>query len=187
MSEEKPPPYAMTVHKGKTPAVEMTDDLFFLVCERIAQGEFLNAICAEEGMPSQSQMYRYLHKNEKARDTYYDARENQQEAWADEILAISYDTSQDFSVDDRGRRVSHNDVVQRARLKTDNLKWLMARMAPKRFGEKNQTEISGSGGAPVAMTIITGVPRSENSLIRRALPEPKLIEGEKVPEGNKDG
>ena len=121
-----------------------------------------------------------MHKDEKARELYYAAQECRMETMADEILTISYDDSQDFSVDKNGRRISHNDVVQRARLKTDNLKWTMAKMAPKRFGEKNQTEISGAGGAPVAMTIITGVPRSVDSLVRHNLPAPKIIEGEKA-------
>ncbi len=190
MSEDEKPPaeHTKAIDKQKTRSVKMTDDVFYVICERIAQGEMLTNICAEESMPGPREVYRYLHKaGEKAREVYYDAREMQQEALADEILAISYDDSKDWSIDDRGRRVSHNDVVQRARLKTDNLKWTMAKLAPKRFGEKNTTEISGAGGAPVAMTIITGVPRSENSLIRRALPEPKIIEGEKVTEGNKDG
>lgn len=161
--------------------VVMTDDLFYLLCERIAQGEPMVSVCADQTMPSYRQVFKYMHKDEKARELYYAAQECRMETMADEILTISYDDSQDFSIDEKsGRRISHNDVVQRARLKTDNLKWTMAKMAPKRFGEKNQTEVTGSGGAPLAMTIITGVPRSENSLIRHKLPAPKIIEGEKA-------
>jgi hypothetical protein len=63
----------------------------------------------------------------------------------------------------------------------------MAKMAPKRFGDKNTTEISGAGGTPLAMTIITGVPRGPDSVTRRALPEPKIIEGETLPEPPKEG
>jgi hypothetical protein len=159
----------------------MTDELFFLLCDRISQGYKLAEIF-DSSMPPRYQLYKRLYRDEKSRDLYYAAKEMQMEAMSEEILEISDDASQDFSIDDRGRRVSHNDVVQRARLKTDSRKWIMAKMAPKRFGDKNTTEISGAGGTPLAMTIITGVPRGPDSVTRRALPEPKTIEGEKVTE-----
>ena len=160
----------------------MTDELFFQLCDRLSQGETLVTICADKSMPAKSQLYKRLYADEKSREIYYAAREIQMEAMAEEILEISDDASQDFSVDDRGRRISHNDVVQRARLKTDTRKFLMSKMAPRRFGDKNVTEISGAGGAPLAMTIITGVPRGPEAVTRRALPELKTIEGEKVTE-----
>jgi hypothetical protein len=171
-------------HAAAARPVELTEELFFTVCDRLIQGEPLVLICADRTMPSRPQLMRYMFKNEKARETYYAAREMQCETLAEEALLIAVDDSNDFSVETRvgkggqeyQQRVSHNDVVQRARLKIDQLNRTMAKMAPRRFGDKNVTEIQGNPNQPVALQIITGVPRNEHSLIRGELVAPKIIE-----------
>ena len=55
---------------------------------------------------------------------------------AEEILAIADDGINDTYVDDDGRPRVDNDVIQRSRLRVDTRKWLMSKMAPKRFGDK---------------------------------------------------
>ncbi len=157
--------------------VEMTNDAFLLVCDRLVEGEPLSLICADRTMPSTRQIMRYLRDNEKAREMYYAARELQMEMLAEEILTIANDDTHDHSIDDRGRRISHNEVVQRARVKIDTLKFVMQKMSPKRFGDKNVTEIQGNSDQPVVLKVVTGVPRSDNSLIRGELAAPKIIEG----------
>jgi hypothetical protein len=157
--------------------VQITEELFLAVCDRLVQGEPLVLICADNAMPSRPQIMRYIHQNEKARETYYAAREMQCETLAEEAMLIASDDSNDFSYDPRGKRISHNDVVQRARLKTDALWKTMSKMAPRRFGDKNITEIQGNANNPVALQVITGVPRAEGSLIRGEIVAPKIIEG----------
>ena len=41
------------------------------------------------------------------------------------------------------------DMVQRSRLHVDALKWTLARLAPKRFGDRISQEISGPNGGPI--------------------------------------
>ena len=157
--------------------VEITEELFLVVCDRLVQGEPLVLICADTTMPARPKLMRYLYQNEKAREIYYAAREMQCETLAEEALIIASDDSNDFSFDARGKRTSHNDVVQRARLKIDQLNRTMSKMSPKRFGDKNFTEIQGSANHPVTIQVNTGVPRDETSLIRGGLAAPKIIEG----------
>jgi hypothetical protein len=120
---------------------------------------------------------RYLHQSEKAREIYYAAKEMQAETLVEEANLVASDDSNDFSIDKSGRRISHNDVVQRARLKIDQLKWAAAKLAPKRFGDKNVTEIQGNANQPVILQVNTGVTRGPGSLIGGELAAPKIIEG----------
>ncbi len=159
---------------SKTRDVELTSELFLRVCDRLVEGETLTMICADRTMPSTKQFNRYLYTDEKALDTYYRAREMQMECYAEEALTIANDDSDDSSIDDRGRRISHNEVVQRARVKIDTIKFMMSKMAPKRFGDKNFTEIAGNPDQPVTLQVVTGVPRAEGSLIHSM---PTLITG----------
>ena len=157
--------------------VEMSETLFLTVCDRLVQGEPLVLICADLTMPSRPQLMRYLFKDEKARELYYSAKEMLAETLIEEANLVAADDSNDFSYDERGKRSSHNDVVQRARVKIDQLKWAASKFAPRRFGDKNITEIQGNADQPVTLQVITNVPRGPNSLIRGELMAPKILEG----------
>jgi hypothetical protein len=161
----------------KARPVAFTEELFIKLLDRLAQGETLVAICADQTMPTRQSLFQKLYKDENARELYYAAREMQMEAMAEEILELSDNAENDWSTDDRGRRVANNDVLQRARLKVDTRKFIMAKMAPRRFGEKNFTEVSGDPNKPLTLTVVTGVPRSAFSLVRGDLPAPKILEG----------
>jgi hypothetical protein len=169
---------------SKARDIEVTEELFLTICDRLVQGEPLVLICADMSMPARPHLMRYLYKNEKAREIYYAAREMQCETIVEEANIIATDDSNDSSYDPRGRRISHNEVVQRARLKIDQLRWAASKLAPKRYGDKNVTEIQGSANQPVMLQVITGVKRGPNSLIGGQLVAPKIIEGVVAKEGS---
>ena len=131
VSRTKPPPQKPT---GRP--CEFTDAMGDLICERLASGESLRSICRDETMPPQSTVFRWLHAVPRFREQYTRARECQQDAMAEEILAIADDGINDTYVDDDGSPRVDNDVIQRSRLRVDTRKWLMSKMAPKRFGDK---------------------------------------------------
>ena len=55
--------------------------------------------------------------------------------YQEEILRIAFDDSGDLIID--GDRVmSGHHVVQRARLKVDTVKWIMAKLHPGKYGDK---------------------------------------------------
>ena len=71
---------------------------------------------------------------------YARAREHQADAWVDELMEIANDSSKDYvdveTPDGRIEKRFDHEHVQRSRLKIDTLKFLMAKYAPKRFGDK---------------------------------------------------
>jgi hypothetical protein len=122
------------------------------ICERLGLGESLRQICEDDAMPGKSTVMRWLHDHSEFRDQYARARESQAEYWADEIIQISDDGSNDTYKDDEGHESTNHDVIARSRLRVDTRKWLMARMAPKKYGDKITQEHTGNDGGPLVVT-----------------------------------
>jgi hypothetical protein len=93
-------------------------------------------------MPDARSVFRWLAANEDFRQQYARAREAQADFMAEEILQIADDGRNDTYQTDDGEFVNH-DVIARSRLRVDARKWLAAKMAPKKYGDK-----IGIGGAP---------------------------------------
>ena len=123
------------------------------ICEHIAQGRSLVSYCSQEGAPSYTSVMRWLQANESFRENYTRAREAQADYLAEEIVQIADDGLNDTYEVDGETRVNQ-DVVARSRLRVDARKWYAARMAPKKYGDKVQTELTGANGGPVQVEAI---------------------------------
>ncbi len=117
-----------------------------------------------EGMPSKSTVMRWLsdEANEDFRDQYARARERQADHFADEILEIADDGHNDW-MDRQVRkgvfvRSPDHEHINRSKLRVDARKWLMSKLAPKKYGEK--LELTGAEGGPVR-AIISAEPLTE--------------------------
>jgi hypothetical protein len=130
------------------------------ICDRLAKGESLRKICEDDDQPDKSTVMRWLASHDEFRDQYARAREAQADYWAEEIIDISDDGSRDVVVVD-GVEKTNQDVIARSRLRVDTRKWLMARMAPKKYGDKVTTEVSGPDGGEIRQ-----VTRIERVIIR---------------------
>jgi hypothetical protein len=135
----------------------------FAVLEELASGASLIATCKREGFPSFTTFMRWLAEEGKAgellRDQYARAREAQAEVMAEEILAIADEECTMVKADKHGSRDDDGDgntevvfdstAVQRNRLRVDSRKWLLSKMAPKKYGDKIQAEHTGSNGGAI--------------------------------------
>ena len=136
------------------------------ICERLTQGESLRAICSDDAMPAKSTVMRWLGDHKDFQDQYARAREAQADYWAEEIIEISDDDKQDAITDaESGNTKINSEFVARSRLRVDTRKWLMARMAPKKYGDKLDVEqrTTHEVGNSVAdlMKVIDGRTRSK--------------------------
>jgi hypothetical protein len=128
------------------------------ICRRIAAGESMRHICLLEGMPSQSMVYRWLDENKSFREQYAQAREKQADAFLDQIQEIAHDGRNDWEILEcertkQDRIVLHAEHVQRSRLRVDTLKWVMSKLAPKKYGERIDIEHSGKTNVEVDVYI----------------------------------
>jgi hypothetical protein len=75
---------------------DSTAEITETICARLAAGESLRTICADEAMPAQSTVYLWLTKHSEFSEQYARAREVQAETLVDEILEISDDGRNDY-------------------------------------------------------------------------------------------
>ncbi len=108
-----------------------SNELADKICTRIAFGESVRKICASEDMPNEETIYRWVINIEDFSKKYRLAREMQQERHLDELIEIADDPPPltPMGTTDSG-------AVQHARLRIDTRKWAMARLSPKKYGEK---------------------------------------------------
>jgi len=107
---------------------------------RLANGESLRHICADEELPDKATIFRWLLVHAEFRDQYARAREEQAEYWAEEILDIADDGTNDWverenKYGSKYLMVDH-DHIARSRLRVDSRKWLMSKLLPKKYGDK---------------------------------------------------
>ncbi len=141
-----------------------TPQLASLICERMARGESLRSICAAEDMPDESTVRLWAVTDRDGFATQYaHAREAQMDALAEDILAIADDSAGDIRVDADGHEAPNHELVQRARLRVDTRKWIMSKIAPKRYGDKITQELTGGNGAPLIPAINVTIGRAEPS------------------------
>lgn len=126
------------------------------ICERLSDGQSLREICKSEGMPSRATVLRWLRVHDEFRDQYAQAREVQADTIVDEILEIADDARNDWMErqgDDGAGVQVNSEHIQRARLRIDARKWVAAKLRPKKYGDRVQTEVSGPDGGPVPITV----------------------------------
>lgn len=102
------------------------------ILRRIAEGESLRAVCRSPGMPAPSTVVSWCADPEF--DEQYTRATNMR---AD----VYFDRLDDVS--DEAVEADSGIKVQGLRLKADNIKWQLARMAPKKYGDKLDLNHSG--------------------------------------------
>lgn len=105
------------------------------ICERLAQGESLRAICRSEGMPPPSTVRTWVVDDVQGfAARYARARNFGLDEMAEEIIDIA-----------DARTDGHDDVGHR-RLQIDARKWMLCKLAPKRYGERTSADVNVTGG-----------------------------------------
>jgi hypothetical protein len=123
------------------------------ICERLASGETLRAICRADGMPSEAAVRAWaLDVSHPFSAQYVRAREIGFFAMADEIVEIADDATNDYVLKQQGEGqvlLFDREHVKRSELRINSRKWLMARGAPKAFGDK--IEVGGNPDQPITV------------------------------------
>jgi hypothetical protein len=98
---------------------------------------------AIKGKMSSATFYELIKDKNKSK-LYARACEERADLMADEILEISDNIGGDLIKLSDGREVVDNAVINRDRLRVDTRKWLLAKLQPKKYGDKIETEHSGN-------------------------------------------
>jgi hypothetical protein len=127
------------------------------ICERIANGEPLRAICREDGMPSWVTVYDWINKDESFALRFARARDLGADAIAESTLEIADDATNDWM-----ERLDKDDVpvgyqvngdhIQRSKLRIETRLKLLAKWNPKKYGER--LALAGDPSSPLVVQLV---------------------------------
>lgn len=117
------------------------------ICARIADGESLRKICLDADMPGRRTVLDWLDDDAHAdfRAKYARAREAQADFHADEIIEIADISRIGKKITtkaDGTEEIVTADMVERARLQIDARKWYAAKLAPKKYGDRQAIDVT---------------------------------------------
>lgn len=119
--------------------IEYTEAIADTICDRLIEGESLRKICRDEAIPSRSTILRWLDSLPEFEAKYARARAYQADTMDDLILECAE------TVD--------NDNFQAIKVKMAAYTWRAAKLAPKKYGEKVQQEVTGANGGPLQAAV----------------------------------
>ncbi len=136
-----------------------TPELGLIICEGLAEGRTLRAICRDDtNLPDERTVRRWaIDPEHPFAPQYAHARLVGYHSMADEIVEISDDARNDWMVrlDKDGAGVGwqlNGDHFQRSRLRVETRKWLLSKALPKVYGDKLAHEHTGKDGGPIEMS-----------------------------------
>lgn len=145
----------MTEEKKVGRPSKYSQELADRICEQLSEGVSLRRVCLDEDLPSARTVFRWFRENEAFCQQYARAKQESADAMAEDILDIADAGDNDLMWIKRGGedvQVPNNEVLQRSRLRVDTRKWLMAKMKPKKYGEK--VDVTSDGKRIEGNTII---------------------------------
>lgn len=167
-----PPP---VIPKGR-PA--FTEEIFQQIIDRMTEGEGLSEICRDSEMPSKTTFLRWVEKDTGRQRAYQGAREALMDHYAEEIRHIAWDNSEDTIKREGKPDLCNHEWINRSRLKVDTLKFLMAKLHPKRYGDKTELLVANDVDAPRARDItaicwvhVFPMLRADGTMIKPDTPE----------------
>jgi hypothetical protein len=111
------------------------------ICEGLIEGNSIVKVCEPEDMPHYTMVYRTMAKDPDFAKEIARAREAQQEAIIDKTVDLADNaTAEDWQV---------------VKLRIWARQWRAAKLAPKKYGDRTHTEITGAGGGPVQVQALT--------------------------------
>jgi hypothetical protein len=129
------------------------------ILDQMGEGRSLRKICSEdkekiEGLPAASSFCRWVDEDTALAEQYARAREGLMEYWAQRITELG-ELAREEAVALGREEIPAGPVVNAYRLEADNLKWLLSKLAPKKYGER--LELAGDGNAPLVVQYTTVV------------------------------
>ena len=96
---------------------------------------------AIEGKLSPSTFYEILENDKEKANKYARACAQRADLIFEETLEIADETEQDI-IDVEGKKVENNKLVQRDKLRVETRKWFLAKLHPKKYGDKTEVELN---------------------------------------------
>lgn len=108
----------------------------------------LREVCRADGMPACSTVFKELAADASFAEQYARAKQAGIESMAEELLDIADDGSNDWMErkDADGENIGwqfNGEAARRSQIRIDTRKWLLSKLAPKKYGDKVEHEHKG--------------------------------------------
>lgn len=111
------------------------------ILERLAEGQLLTQICADDNMPDAGTVRRWVTSDlDGFAKRYREAREAGVDAIAEDVITIA----------DLGE--ADKEQNGRDKLRMDARQWYASKIAPRTYGTKQTTELTGPEGKPLEVS-----------------------------------
>lgn len=137
-----------------------TEEKALEICELVADGQSINKISKMPGMPNRSTILKWFRDVPEFSTMYARAKEIGFEVLADEIIDLA-----DAEVN------TDKDQLRRHQLMIDTRKWLLAKLQPRKYGERVTQEIVGDANNPVHVEQRSHMSIEEYKIARREMLE----------------
>ena len=107
------------------------------ICERIAGGESMRAVCRDAHMPDRATVLRWLEGDEAFAARCARARELQADALEEDMAEVEQ------------RTLSGEIEPKAASVVLSSKRWRAEKLAPKKYGARTAMELTGANGGPV--------------------------------------
>jgi hypothetical protein len=125
----------MTTKRLPGRPTKFTNEFADMICERMIEGENLVQICRDEAMPTRTTLYRWFESHPDFATRCARAREGLADYLVDEIETMADQTTE--------------ANVQSQKVKIATAQWRAMKMAPRIYGDRTRTEVTGADGGAV--------------------------------------
>lgn len=108
-----------------------TEKMGNLICDKLTEGISLRKLCMQKEFPAASTVYVWLDRFPEFAEKYARAREAATEDMLEDLLQIADDD-----------KLDPNDK----RVRIDTRKWVMGRLKPKKYGDKQTVDVGNKDG-----------------------------------------
>ena len=108
-----------------------TEEMGNLICDKLTEGVSLRKLCMQKEFPTASTVYVWLDRFPDFAEKYARAREAATEDMLEDILEIADRDGLD---------------PQEKRVRIDTRKWVMGRLKPKKYGDKQVVDVGNKDG-----------------------------------------
>ncbi len=132
------------------------DEIKNQVVDWISEGKTLREFCRQEGKPSFVTIYNWKDADVDFALRFARARESGEDVIHQECLAIADTTQIGQIVTEKADGTTETklaDMIEHRKLRIDTRLKLLAKWNPKKYGDKNQMEVTGANGGPIQSSV----------------------------------
>ncbi len=118
-----------------------TPELADRICEELINGRDLLDICGDADMPGRATVYRWLNEHPDFEAQYARAREGLADLEMANLKKMANECTE--------------ANVNSTRVKLNHYQWRVMKIAPRLYGDRTRTEVTGENGGPIQVKAVT--------------------------------